>query len=70
MRGYLPLIRKDSLTHMHGLTVYVKEAIPFAKELSPENSADSYLFFRLALLHCVLLLFPLSITFFIFVHDF
>ena len=53
MRGYLPLIRKDSLTHMHGLTVYVKEAIPFAKELSPENSADSYLFFRLALLHSV-----------------
>ena len=25
MRGYLPLIRKDSGTHMHGLAVYVKE---------------------------------------------
>ena len=24
VRGYLPLIRKDSDTHMHGLTVYVK----------------------------------------------
>ena len=23
MRGYLPLIRKDSTTHMHELTVYV-----------------------------------------------
>ena len=25
MRGYLPLIQKDSVTHMHGLAVYVKE---------------------------------------------
>ena len=25
MRGYLPLIQKDSGTHMHGLAVYVKE---------------------------------------------
>ena len=25
VRGYLPLIRKDSSTHMHGLPVYVKE---------------------------------------------
>ena len=24
VRGYLPLIRKDSTTHMHGLTVYEK----------------------------------------------
>ena len=27
VRGYLPLIRKDSSTHMHGLTVYVKEGL-------------------------------------------
>ena len=25
VRGYLCLIQKDSSTHMHGLTVYVKE---------------------------------------------
>ena len=25
VRGFLPLIRKDSSTHMHGLAVYVKE---------------------------------------------
>ena len=25
VRGYLPLIREDSGTHMHGLAVYVKE---------------------------------------------
>ena len=53
VRGYLPLIRKDSSTHMHGLTVYVKEGLPFARDLYLENSADSYLCFRLALLHSV-----------------
>ena len=50
VRGYLPLIRKDSSTHMHGLAVYVKEGLPFAWDFSLENSADSYLCFRLALL--------------------
>ena len=53
MRGYLPLIRNDSSTHMHGLAVYVKERLRFAREVSLENSADSYLCFRLALLHSV-----------------
>ena len=53
VRGYLPLIRKDSSTHMHGLAVYVKEGLPFARDFSLENSADSYLCFRLALLHAV-----------------
>ena len=53
MRGYLPLIRKDSSTHMHGLAVYVKEGLPFARNLSLKNSADYYLCFRLALLHSV-----------------
>ena len=38
---------------MHGLAVYVTEGLPFAQDLSPENSADSYLCFRLALLHLV-----------------
>ena len=43
VRGYLPLIQKDSSTHMHGLAVYVKEGLlPFAQDLSLENSADSY----------------------------
>ena len=48
VRGYLL-----SITHMHGLEVYVKEGLPFARDLSIENSADSYLFFRLALLYSV-----------------
>ena len=41
MRGYVSLIQKDSSTHMHDLAVSVKEGLPFARELSPENSADS-----------------------------
>ena len=45
VRGYLLLIRKDSSTHMYGLVVYVKEGLPFAQDLSLENSADSYLCF-------------------------
>ena len=53
VRGYFPLIRKDSLTHMYGLAVYVKEGLPFAWDLSLESSEDSYLCFRLALLHSV-----------------
>ena len=27
VRGYLPLIGKDFLTHMHGLAVYVKKGL-------------------------------------------
>ena len=68
VRGYLLLIQKDSIIHMHGLAVYVKERLPFPRDLSLENSEDSYLCFRLALLG-VLLLFPLSITF-IVMHGF
>ena len=32
-RSYLPLIQKDSGTHIHGLAVYVKEGLPFAQDL-------------------------------------
>ena len=45
VRGYLPLIQKDSTTHMHGLAVYVKERLPFTQDLSLDNSADSYICF-------------------------
>ena len=44
----LEVIRKDSSIHMHGLAV--KEGLPFARDLSLENSADSQ---TLALLHSV-----------------
>ena len=70
-KGYLPLNQKASVTHMDGLVVYVKEGLPFAWDLSLENSADSYLCFRLLLIPSInaLLLFPPSITF-IFMHNF
>ena len=42
MSGYLSLIRKDSVTHMDDLAVYVKEGLPLARDVSLENSADSY----------------------------
>ena len=38
---------------MHGLAVYVKEGLPFAWDVSLENSANSYLCFCLALLRSV-----------------
>ena len=53
VRGYLPLIRKDFITDRHGLAIYLKERLPFARYLSLENFADSYLCFRLASLHSV-----------------
>ena len=31
--GCLPLVRKDSVTHMHGLAVYVKERLLFNRYL-------------------------------------
>ena len=65
VRGYLPLIRKDISAHMHGLAVYVKEELPFARDLS-----FFFVFSPSFTSLSVLLLFPLSITFFIFVHSF
>ena len=38
--GYLPLIRKNSITHIQGLAVYVKHRIPFEREFSLENSKE------------------------------
>ena len=39
MIAYPPLIQKDPSTHIHVLAVYVKEGLPFAQNLSLENSA-------------------------------
>ena len=66
----LSLIQKDSVTHMHGLAVYVKEGLPFTRDLSPENAADLYLFSTGFTSLTVLLLFFPSITFFVFIHGF
>ena len=63
VRGYFPLIRNDSIAHMHGHVDFVNEGLSFPQDVSLENSDDSYLYFRLALLHSMsfLLLFPLSL---------
>ena len=70
VKGYLPLIQKNSITNMHGLVVYVKERLSFARNLSLENSLDSYLFLTGFTSLRILLLFPLSIPFFIVMHGF
>ena len=71
VRDYLPLIWKDSSTHVHGLAFYMKEGLPFAWDLSLENSADSYLIFLTGFISpSALLLFPLLLTFFVFMHSF
>ena len=57
VRGYLPFIRKDCVTHMHDHVVYVKERLYFVRDLSLKDSQDSYLSFWLALLHSVFLFF-------------
>ena len=47
VRGYLPLIQKESTTHMHGVRVYVKEGFPFAQDLYLENLLHSVSYFFL-----------------------
>ena len=69
VRGYLPLIRKDSSTHMHGLAVYVKEGFPFAWD-SRKLCRFLLMFSTCFTSLTVLLLFPISITFFIIMHSF
>ena len=51
VKGYLSLIWKDSVTHMPGLAVYVKEGLTCAPYLFLENFVDSC--FWLALLRPV-----------------
>ena len=53
LRCYFPFIQKDSVTHILGLADYVQEGLPFARDLSLENSGDSSKYFQLALLHSV-----------------
>ena len=63
VRGYFSLTWKDSVTHMHGLLVYLKDVLsshgPICRELSELLFIFSTDFTSLS----VLFLFPLSITF-------
>lgn len=49
--GYLPLIRLDSNTHMHGLGVFVKDSLPIARVPTFEIQGESFMCFRLSLIH-------------------
>ena len=49
--GYLPINRKDSSYHMHGLGIYVRDNLPISRETSLEDSTESFMCFRLSLLH-------------------
>ena len=66
VRGYLPLIQKDSITHMHDLAVNMKEGL--SQDLSLENSVDSFMFLTGFASLSDSLLFPVLITFFVFIH--
>ena len=57
---YHPLTQKGSFTYIYGLTIYVTEWLPFACDVSLENSADSYFFLTGFTSLSVLLHFPLS----------
>ena len=45
VRGYLPLILNDSITHMYGLAVYAKEGHPLARDAYLEDSYGFLLMF-------------------------
>ena len=42
---HVPLVGKDSVTDIHVRAVYVKDRLPFARDLSLENSKYSYFCF-------------------------
>ena len=54
VRAYLHLIRKDSSTHMHSLAVYVKEGLPFVRDLSLKTLwILTYVFDWIYFTHCL-----------------
>ena len=70
-RRYLPLIRKDSSTDMNGLKVFVKEGISFRTETISRKLCRFLLRFLAGFTSLsVVLLFPLMITFILFVRNF
>ena len=61
---------KDSITHRHGIAVYVKEELSFPQDFSLKNCGFLLLFWTAFTSPSALLLLPISITFFIFMHVF
>ena len=62
VRGYLPLIQKDSSTHVHGLAVYVKEGLPFARDLSLRKLC------RFLLMYSYFMILTHSVSYFFFLY--
>ncbi|XP_065680992.1 uncharacterized protein LOC136094820 [Hydra vulgaris] len=57
--GYLPLIRKDSNSHMLGLGIYISKNSPICRETRFESTDYSFMCFCLAPLHSITFLFVL-----------
>ena len=71
VRGYLPLIRKDSSTHMHGHRSLCEGRSSFCSGLTSRKLCRFLLMFSTCFTSLsVLLLFPLSITFLVIMHSF
>ena len=71
VRGYIPLIWKDSRTYPHGPAFYVKEVLSFCMEIMSRKLCRFLIMFWTGFAWLsVLFLFPLLITFFAFVHGF
>ena len=64
VRGYLPLIKKNSGTHMHGVAVY------YTGYISRKLCRFLLTFLTGFTSFSIILIFSLSITFFVFVHGF
>ena len=67
-RGYIDLIQKDSVTHINGLALYLKKDIRLQRTYLKKTL--QILIYDCLYLFSVLLLFLLSITFFVFIHNF
>ena len=42
MRDFLPLVRPDYVTHMYCPALYLKDGFPYSRDVSLENSEDSF----------------------------
>ena len=62
VRDYLPLIRKDSSTHMHGLAVYVKRRTSFCTGLISRKLSRFLLVFSTGFTSLSVLLLSLNIS--------
>ena len=70
VRGYLPLIRKGSTTHAWSCSLYEGRNTFFTGLISRKLCGFLLIFLTGFTSLIVLLLFPLSITFFVFMHGF